>query len=214
MLNPKPGSKSKARQTPNDIQEDQLGLERLVFFSDAVFAIAITLLILEIRLPAASAELNNEELLSRLLEIWPEYLSYVISFLVIGSFWQSHHRKFRYIERYDDRLLWLNLLWLMVIAFIPFPTAVLSEYGNRTATIFYALTMTAAGLLSAVLWWYAVQGHRLVAKDLDTRVRRRGFVKSLVLPLIFLVSIGLAFLNEDLAKYSWFLIAPAMVLTR
>jgi uncharacterized membrane protein len=214
MLNPKLGSKSKARQTPNDIREDQLGLERLVFFSDAVFAIAITLLILEIRLPAASAELNNEELLSRLLEIWPEYMGYVISFSAIGSFWYSHHRKFRYIERYDDRLLWLNLLWLMVIAFIPFPTAVLSEYGNRTATIFYALTMTAAGLLSAVLWWYAVQGHRLVAKDLDTHVRRRGFVKSLVLPLIFLVSIGLAFLNEDLAKYSWFLIAPAMVLTR
>jgi uncharacterized membrane protein len=207
-------SKSKTRPTTKEIQEDHLGLERLVFFSDAVFAIAITLLVLEIRLPEVSRELSNAELLSQLLALWRKYMSYVISFFVIGSFWQSHHRKFRYIERYTDRLLWLNLWWLMVVAFIPFPTAVLSEYGNRTATIFYALTMTVAGLLSAALRWYAVRGNRLVNDDFDNYVRQRGFVKSLVVPLIFLFSIGLAFLNDDLAKFSWFLIVPGLLLTR
>ncbi len=124
----------------------------MIFFSDAVFAIAITLLALDIRLPVEAAALNDSELLQSLLALGPKYLSYCISFLVIGSFWISHHSKFRIITRYDSRLLFLNLLLLMVIAFIPFPTAILSEHGNRTATIFYALTMVAVGLLSTLMW--------------------------------------------------------------
>ncbi len=78
-----------------------------------------------------SATLTNEELLLRLLEIWPKYMSYVISFLVIGSFWMAHYVRFRVITGYDGRLMLLNLLLLMVIAFVPFPTAVLSRAATR-----------------------------------------------------------------------------------
>jgi uncharacterized membrane protein len=192
---------------PEMLHSDSLGLERLIFFSDAVFAIAITLLALDIRLPAETTALTNSELLDRLLALGPQYRSYAISFLVIGSFWISHHSKFRFIKRYDGRLLLLNLLLLLVIAFIPFPTAVLSEYGNRTATIFYALTIIVAGLLSAIMWWYAVSNHRLVDDDLADTQRRQGFWRSLLAPAIFLISIGIAFFDDDLAKYSWLLIA-------
>lgn len=190
-----------------EAHQENLGLERLVFFSDAVIAIAITLLALEIRLPALGEELSNAQLLQSLLALWPRYLGYLISFLVIGEFWLGHHRKFRFIVRYDRSLLLLNLLFLMLIAFIPFPTVVLSEYGNRTATIFYALTITVAGLLLLAVWSYAAQHNRLLDPDFAPAQRRHEWQRSLVVPLIFLLSIGLAFINDDLAKFSWVLIA-------
>ena len=115
-------------------EQDQLGLERLLFFSDAVFAIAITLLALEIRLPSLEGSLTNDQLFQDLLAIWPKYFSYALSFLVIGAFWMGHHRKFRFILRYDTNLILLNIFLLMGVAFIPFPTTVIGENENRTAS--------------------------------------------------------------------------------
>ena len=140
-------------EAPDAVGGESLGFERLVFFSDAVFAIAITILVLDIRLPAGEEALTDAELLAQLLGIWHKYLAYIISFLVIGSFWISHHRKFRYNRHYDSNLRFLNLLLLMAIAFIPFPSSVISEHGYRTATIFYALTIIVAGSMSVALWW-------------------------------------------------------------
>ena len=191
--------------SPDQIQ-DHLGLERLIFFSDAVFAIAITLLALEIRLPAIEGELTNDELAKSLIALWPKYLGYAISFLVIGFIWIGHHRKFRFIKRYDNNLLLLNLVLLMVIAFIPFPASVISEYGNRTATIFYALVMALAGLLSAALWEYSSFHNRLINPELETQYRRKETRGPLLMSAIFLISIGIAFFNDDLAKTSWGLI--------
>ena len=184
---------------------DQLGLERLVFFSDAVFAIAITLLALEIRLPETDKLLNNYELSDQLVGIWHEYLAYMISFLVIGTFWISHHRKYRYIKRYDDRLLFLNLLMLMTIAFIPFPSSIISKYPDRSATIFYASTMATVGLLLAGTWWYASHNNRLIDPDLDAKQRRRQFIAPLLTSAIFLLSIGIAFFSAGLSRLSWVL---------
>ena len=107
------------------------------------------------------------------------------------------------------RLLLLNLVLLLFVAFIPFPTSVISENGNRTATIFYALTMVLVSLMSSLVRWYAVQNNRLVSEDFISEDGRRGFINSLIPASIFLISIGIAFLNEDAAKYFWILIAPA-----
>lgn len=187
--------------------EHDIGLERLIFFSDAVFAIAITLLALEIRLPSDAGEMDNAALLSALLAIWPKYLSYCISFLVIGIYWLSHHRFFRFIKRYDGRLLFINLLLLLLVAFVPFPSAVIGENGNRTGTIFYALTMIAVGLLAALLWWYAAAGGRLLERPLAPAPFWRLMFRSLIAPAVFLLSIPLAFVDADLAKYAWIVIA-------
>jgi len=197
--------KDKPAEQATAIQTDHLGLERLVFFSDAVFAIVITLLAIEIRLPSVEGSLSDTELARALLDIWPKYLGYVISFLVVGSFWMSHHRKFRYIQHYDSRLIAMNLLLLMAIGFIPFPTSVLSEYGNRTATVFYAVMIAVMGVLSAALWWYASHRNRLIDPQIASRLRRREFFGPLLFAAIFAVSIGLAFINADLAKFSWIL---------
>jgi uncharacterized membrane protein len=181
---------------------DEIGLERLIFFSDAVFAIAITLLALEIRLPIAAEDLSNQALLQTLLAIVPKYISYIISFLVIGNFWIWHHARFRSIVRYDNRVFVLNLFLLMAVAFIPFPTEVISENGNRTATIFYALSITMTGLFALLLWVYAAQHHRLT-RPLEPHEIRRSMTNTLIIPLVFLTSIVIAYLDPDLAKYSW-----------
>jgi uncharacterized membrane protein len=201
-------------KAPVDVEPESLGLERLVFFSDAVFAIAITILVLDIRLPAGEGAVTNAQLYAQLLGIWYKYMAYVISFLVIGTFWISHHRKFSYIRRYDSNLLMLNLLSLMAIAFIPFPTSIISEYGNRTATIFYALTIIVSGLLSVALWWYATRHNRLIDAQLDARIRRHLFLSPLITILFFLLSIGMAFFNDNLARFSWLLIFPVSIYMR
>ncbi len=169
--------------------DDKVGLERILFFSDAVFAIAITLLALEIRLPPLPETATNVQLLAALGALWPRYLSYIISFLAIGMMWLSHHRAFRHVHRYSDRLILLNILFLLLIGFLPFPTAVIGEFGNTVGTIFYAAAMAAAGLMFALLWRY---------------VRAEGRV--FWTPLVFLLSIPLAFWSPDAAKYFWLLI--------
>ena len=196
--------RAKKLPTPSDLEADTQGMERLVFFSDAVFAIAITLLVLEIRLPAGFGSLDDSALLAALLAAWQPVLAYGISFLVIGSFWMAHHRKFQFIRRYDRRLIWLNLLVLMVTAFLPFPTSILSENSNRVATIFYALTVITAGLLFTAMWLYACR-HGLTI-PLHPREVRFETIRSLITPAVFLLSIGLAGIDADLAKYSWLLI--------
>jgi len=193
--------------TLKTLAADERGMERLVFFSDAVFAIAITLLALEIRLPEVVG-LNNADLWHALGSIYPKYLSFMVSFLVIGNFWLIHHRQFGYIERYDTRLIFINLFVLMTIAFIPFPTVVISENGNRAATIFYAMTMCMEGSFLTLLWLYATSGRRLVSADLTTAIVRRGIFRNLSISAIFLFSIGLAFIHPDIAKFSWLLIVP------
>jgi len=199
----------KPHKTPvtSDHRPEQQGLDRITFFSDGVFAIAITLLALEIRLPVPTVNLNDDELATALVAIWPKYMSFLISFLVIGFFWISHHRKFHFILRYDKTLIFLNLLLLMVIAFIPFPTTVLSEYGNRTATIFYALVIILGGLISMVTWLYASHHNRLTDPQMDAKQRRNEILIPAVTMGIFLLSIGLAYIDANLARTSWILIA-------
>ena len=190
---------------------DQLGLERIIFFSDAVFAIAITLLALEIRLPEGADVFSDAVLIAQLLSMWHKYLAFLISFMVIGTFWISHHRKFHFIKRYDTRLMMLNLFMLMVVAFIPFPSSILSTYSNHTATIFYALVMILASLLGAAIWQYASKNDRLIDSHLDKNKRRRLLLTPLITALIFLASIGIAFLNPDAGKFIWLLIIPASI---
>jgi len=182
-------------------------MERTIFFSDAVFAIAITLLALDITIPKPKHVLGRE-LSSVVLAQWPDVLSFAVSFLIIGAYWMAHHRIFHYIKRYDATLLWLNLLFLMSIAFLPFPDRVLSEWGDREqfALIFYATSVAVAGLLLSLVWLYATRGRRLVASDIDPRLVRYLFSRGLMPPLVFLGSIVISFVSLRAALGSWLLL--------
>ncbi len=189
------------------INPDYPGLERIIFFSDAVFAIAITLLALDIRIPSTETSLTENGLIQTLFSIWPRYLGYAIGFMTIGILWMGHHRKFRLIQRYDRNLMWFNLFFLMFVAFIPFSTSIISEFGNRTSTVFYAIIVSLASITSMILWRYASHNGRLTTLDLDAGQIRRETQTSIAVLGIFVLSIGLAFVNADLAKFSWILLA-------
>jgi uncharacterized membrane protein len=137
---------------------------RIEAFSDGVFAIAITLLIIEIHLPGRehAGGLGHE-----LLRIWPSYLGYLTSFLTIGVMWINHHHVFSFISRSDRTMLLLNTLLLLLIAFVPFPTAVLAQFietdGARAAAALYGATMTITAITFFVWWRYASSGRRLIA---------------------------------------------------
>ena len=139
---------------------------RLVAFSDGVFAIAITLLILEIRPPT-----DYTNLLHGLATLWPSYLAYALTFLFIGQVWANHHVMFDHIRVADRVMLLLNTLLLMIVAFLPFATSVLagalrSGHGLRTAVFFYGIAFDATALTFNVVWRYA-RRHQLLSKTLD-----------------------------------------------
>jgi uncharacterized membrane protein len=190
--------------------EKQKELDRIVIFSDAVFAIALTLLVLDIRAPEIPASLVAEELPDRLLDLWPKVFSYVLSFLVIIAYWMAHHSIFRIIKGYDRGLLWLNSLFLMWTAFLPFPTSLLGEYGDQQLVVaIYAGSLAITRLPLTAVWWYAASGHRLVDPDLDLGALRVHRIRGLAIPLAFLLSIVISFLSVSAAIYSWVLVVVA-----
>jgi uncharacterized membrane protein len=139
---------------------------RVVGFSDAVFAITVTLLVLEIRPPSGDVDLLHE-----LLALWPSYLAYAVTFLFIGQVWANHHVMFDHIGTADRVVLLLNTLLLMVVAFLPFATSVLAEalrsaHGQRTAVVFYGIAFVVTALTFNGIWRYA-RRHQLVSETLD-----------------------------------------------
>ncbi len=143
-----------------------MSVGRLEAFSDGVFAIVITLLILEIRVPDPAEK--HGALGQALAEQWPQYVAYLVSFLVVGIIWLNHHATFNLLARTDHGLQVLNLLLLLPVSVLPWPTALLAEYtkegtagDQRIAVLVYGLTSTAMALAFNVLWRYLVRHHRL-----------------------------------------------------
>ena len=141
---------------------------RVVAFSDAVIAIAITLLVLEIRPPE-----DTRHLIAGLAALWPSYVSYVITFLLIGQVWANHHVLFDQIRHADRLVLFLNTLLLMDIAFLPFAAGVLANsfrdgQGERTAVVLHGLAFELAAALFNAIWWYARHDRRLLADTIDS----------------------------------------------
>lgn len=180
-------------------------LERLTFFSDAVFAIAMTLLVIEIRVPHLH-ELSEQRLGTALLKLLPNYAGFLSSFFVIGRFWVGHHTLFGMLRAADSRLVWSNLFLLAAVAFMPFPTAVFSEYlPLRVGVGLYTLWLTLLGMVNLHLTRVALDNPRLVRPDLDPvqrAERRRGawiaiwigavsFIAGMIDPLLSLAGLAI-----------------------
>jgi len=187
------------------------GLERIVFFSDAVMAIAITLLILEVRLPAGAA---SPDVGRQVLALWPKYLGYFVSFWVIALYWVAHHRCFQHIRAYDRGLINLNFLFLLFIAFMPFPTGLLFGHPTQVASVtLYAGTAAGMGLSLGLLWTYAVR-RRFIVPGFSRRKIRDIRLNLFLPPLVFALTIGIAFLDTTVAVYAWLLLVPVYVFRR
>jgi uncharacterized membrane protein len=182
-----------------------LSFERVVFFSDAVFAIVITLLVLELKVPHLT-EHTESGLRHALVELLPRVMGFVISFLIIGLMWIEHHRIFRYIEDYDGGLLWRNLFLLLCVSFVPFPTALFSEnFWSRTAFILYTASFGGVATAKLLIWRHAVKAN-LLKKDVSPALQQRIARRSLAVPLACAVAIGLAFVSIFIAPLAFMLI--------
>lgn len=184
-----------------------LPAERLVAFSDGVMAVAVTLLVLDLKLPES---VSNDALPAALGGMQHAFWCYVLSFVVIGLLWMAHHFQFEHIRRVDGVILWLNLFYLMTIGLIPFSTSVMSGHASVLATILYAGVLVATCLLSAAMWWHASRNDELMAKDVPIALRREGMLKPLLVATVFLVSMAVAALWGPAAgQWTWLLALPA-----
>jgi uncharacterized membrane protein len=185
-------------------RSEELEFDRVAFFSDAVFAIAMTLLVVGIGVP----RVRDANLSTALSEKDAEIFSFFLSFVVIGFFWLAHHRFFARLAAVDVRFMQLNLLYLAAIAFTPFTTALVGSYGARpVAIVLYAITLGAASALEAVMFWRA-QHASLFRVHMRDDVFRANLLASLAPVLVFALSIPVAYAAPDWAFTTWLLIFP------
>ncbi len=177
--------------------EREFDYDRTVAISDGVFAIALTLLILNVQPPTTHGGFSD-----RLSQVAPEIGSYALSFAVLGLLWLRHHSFFRDLRRIDPRMAFLNLVYLGLIAFIPYPTSLLAEeHGQTFAAVLYAGTLGLSALVSLLL-----RVHARRARLVRGVSARESLFRTASVAAVFGLSIPIAFVNPDVAKYFWLLL--------
>jgi uncharacterized membrane protein len=186
---------------------EELEFDRVAFFSDAVFAIAMTLLVVGIGIP----HVRDAKVAHAISEKYNEIFGFFLSFLVIGLYWLAHHRFFSKLAAVDVRFMKINLVYLAAIAFVPFPTALVGIYGSNEAVVvvLYAVTLAIASVIEACLFWHA-QRAGLLRKRLDDGPFRNYMLASLAPAVVFLLSVPVAvWYDPGTGVLMWVLIFPA-----
>jgi uncharacterized membrane protein len=166
-------------------------------------------LVIDLRVPEDSGESSGDVVAS----LFPGFIAYVVSFAVIALNWTSHHRKYTVITGYNGRLIQLNFLLLFLVAFVPFPTSLISEYpGEVTSVVLYAAVVGLLNIVQLLIWVYAWRA-KLIDDSVDVEVYRLVCRNLLVVPIVFGASILIAlFWDPTIAMYSWFLLVPVNVI--
>ncbi|MFN8287011.1 MAG: TMEM175 family protein [Chitinophagales bacterium] len=180
--------------------------ERTEFFSDAVFAIIITLLVLEIKVPPIKDHTSSDALLDALKEMAPKIISWVVSFFFVAVMWVQHHNVYRMATKIDYGTVWINMLFLLFLSFIPFPTALMGEYPhNRPAVLLFGLVATLASLLQIFLYRNIAKNHLQPHYDQAGVMKnvRRSF---LLAPLLLVVASAVSFISLMLPYFIYALV--------
>jgi uncharacterized membrane protein len=202
-----------AARNPRTFARGELEFDRMAFFSDAIYAISLTLLVVGLDIPRIADTSSSRALWDALDELQPEILMFFISFFVIGSFWLAHHRFVARLAAIDRRLMLVTIGYLAFIAFLPFPSGLLGEYtDNSVAVALYALCIAAVASVEAVLFALA-RKHDLLTVAPSDDVFRWGMVASLLPALLFLVSIPIAYVSPTLGIVTWGLGIPMGMIT-
>jgi len=180
-----------------DNQRDvEIGTQRLETLTDGVFAIVMTLLALELSLPIISQRSLDIQLIPRLIELWPKFYSYILSFLLTGMLWNGNRVEYRYIKRSDGMLVMLTIIYLMFLTLLPFTTSVVGAYPlDKLPLLIFGINFAAILCSRIVIWRYAVGEHRLIDPDLSPQLIHTN-------TLIPLVAIMVAFINSLIAFVS------------
>jgi len=189
-----------------------LTIDRVLLFSDAIFAFAITLLAIDIRIPQLPSDQIASQLNNQIYALLPKFISFILSFFIVGNYWISYHRTFRVIKRIDRGLISLNLLFLMFIVLLPFPNDLIGKYpANLITVIIYASFLAATGISLCLLWIYASRRYRLIDETLHPDFIQRLTIRLLFSPIIFVISIPIAFVNPIVSMISWFFGFPIAI---
>ncbi|WP_143307138.1 TMEM175 family protein [Chitinophaga vietnamensis] len=165
---------------------------RLEAFSDGIFAIVITLLILEVKIP----EVSDDALWPALQALAPRLASFLLSFVIIGSYWVAHHSLLVYVERTDRNLLWLNILVLLTVVFLPFPAALLGQHPGKLATIvIYSVSLSLVNTTDTLLWRYATKHPKLLKRKLSTRFIRNITLIHMSPVIVYALAIAAFFIS-------------------
>jgi len=196
---------------PENVEPDD-DVKRLAAFCDAVMAIAMTLLVLDLDKPDPRTITTTAQLHDA-LDQWSAYISFALSFWVIAIYWRAHFRAFRRLRQVDGTVLQLTLLFLFGITFLPFPTAILQRFSDeRVAILLYSATLAAVGYSWAALWYYSVRKGHLVLRT-DDGTLQQGLERSLIPPVVFTISFCIAWIDPVLGLWAWLLI-PIIGLVR
>jgi uncharacterized membrane protein len=183
---------------------------RIEAFSDGVFAIIITLLVLEIHVPQMQGEDISAALAASLLAMAPKFLTYILSFLIVCVWWVAHYHLFHVLKRSDRGLLWLNSLFLLWLAFIPFPTALMGDFpGERIAVMGYGTVTTLAGISFTFMRYYAFYLAKLADESIDPRLLKSAMIKSILNPILHAIAVLLALVDTRFS-IALYIILPLM----
>ena len=175
--------------------------QRLTALSDGVFSIVITLLVFSIKLPEVAPDRAAQELPQALAKMAPDLLTLFISFIILGIYWIGHNNIFQHILRHDRFLLWLNIVFLLSVAVIPFPAGLLVKYGEaQLALVLYAGNLIVGGVLMDVIWWYATRNRHLMCDTITPQLIQAFHRRILTGPVIYLLAIGVSFFSLPVAK--------------
>jgi uncharacterized membrane protein len=199
----------------NESSRRRYSLDRILAISDGVFAFAVTLLVLDLFVPVLSSGATSGDLGQALSKEYLSFVSYLLSFFIAGVWWNAHNRNFSFLRDADSKLRWLNLLFLIWVALLPFFTKILNQYANlQLAVILYAFDQACAGFFMTLSWWYSSRNHRLVDRTLKDRTIKYVTLRNAVAPLFFIISMGLSFFGAIVAFVSWFGMIPTLILLR
>ena len=178
--------------------------ERVVNFSDAVFAFAATLLVLKIDLPQIVKQQIDTQLVAAFATLWPQYLANIISFLIIGYYWLNHHAIFGMVRKVNSTIVWINLIFLVFLSFLPFPVDLYGDFFfSPTVVVFYSASLAIVGYALAVIWLYASYKHRLINPEMSKKQIKYYTARVLLAPIIFTLAIPLVAIHPILAQLAW-----------
>jgi uncharacterized membrane protein len=189
--------------------ETGLSKKRVELLTDGIFAVVMTLLVLDISVPQISSHdaidsaAVGTELLNGLFDLWPKLLSFGISFIILAIYWLAHHRQFYYIKHVNRTLIWINFMFLMATCLLPFSASLLGEYSQQQISIFIfgANSIMMASLL-CIQWWYALSHYStLVHENLDPIIKTTSLRRLLFGIVVYLVAIGISFVDVRLCIY-------------
>ena len=186
-------------------------LDHVTSFGDAVFAFSITFIAISIQIPVLPDNLSELEVANRMLQLIPQFEIYFTSFVIIGIFWIKYHLIFNRIKDSQSIMLWLNLILLFFVTLISFGTSLQFENQYISTFVLYTLILTATSSLLSLIWIHATRYNLLKEDNMTNRQKKLYTIQGIIPTLIFASSIGIAFINLQLAQYMWVLIIPSQI---